>query len=362
MNRPDTDIAVGLRQKFADALLPDADAPWHKPFVRMPRHVFVPRFYTQQADGAWEPVNRGDRGYLERVYSDEALTTQLDAQGVPTSSSSQPSIMLAMLEALDVRTGHRVLELGTGTGYNLALLCDQLGDRELVSIEPDADLVQAAIRRLQLTGQRPLIRPGDGMLGYLARAPYDRIIATVGLTHIPPALLEQSHAGTRIVAPLGYGIITLTVTDPQHAVGQFLPIPAFFMSVRGPDTAPAFDKVRAAPPEPTSVAPHQVLERLKFVLSLALPGHTTCSWKDKAGRLEAVGIWTPDGATAIAHASGEVRQSGPRRIWNTVETVSSVLPDQIAREDFELTINPTGQHVTYSGVNGPSWHLPTPAH
>ncbi|MFE6894823.1 methyltransferase domain-containing protein [Streptomyces sp. NPDC057694] len=358
---PDTETAVDLREKFANTLFDEVASPWHKSFARVPRHVFVPRFYEQQADASWAAVNWGDEGYLERIYSDEALTTQLDAGGVPTSSSSQPSVMAMMLEALDVRTGHRVLEIGTGTGYNLALLCDQLGDKELASVEPDVDIVQAAVRRLEQTGQRPVVFAGDGMQGYPARAPYDRIIATVGLTHIPPALLEQgSQFGTRIVAPLGYGIISLTVKGPELAHGSFLPIPAFFMSVRGPANVPDFASVHEAPSEPSSVAPHEVLDRLKFALSIALPGYTTCSWKDDDGRLEAVGIWTPDGSAAIAQASGQVRQAGPRRVWDAVEEASRVLPEQIEREDFELTITPAGQLVTYGGVDGPSWHLPVP--
>ncbi|MEV3855517.1 methyltransferase domain-containing protein [Streptomyces sp. NPDC050095] len=362
MNWPDTDTAVKLRREFAARTVPDPASPWRVPFERVPRHVFVPCFYRQDTAGIWNAVNWGDRGYLDAVYSDAALTTQIDEQNIPTSSSSQPTLMLAMLEALDPQPGQSVLELGTGTGYNLALLADRLGDHQLVSMEPDEMLAAAAIRHLQHAGHQPMVIAGDGTLGYPRCAPYDRIISTVGLTHIPPALLAQGISGTQIVAPLGYGIVNLTLADAGHATGRFLPIPAQFMATRGPAVhPPAFDAARDAPLEKAKVAPERILDSLKFPLSLALPGHTTCSWNDADGRRLAVGIWTPDGSTAIAHVDGSVRQVGPGRVWDTVEAVAADLPETITREDFHVTITAGGQVVVYGEPGGPQWHLPVPA-
>lgn len=65
----------------------------------------TPRASAQDSTGAWQSLTWGDPGYLKAVYRDEALTTQLDDQGAPTSSSSQPSVMLRMLEALDAGHG-----------------------------------------------------------------------------------------------------------------------------------------------------------------------------------------------------------------------------------------------------------------
>ncbi|MEV6699291.1 methyltransferase domain-containing protein [Streptomyces sp. NPDC051453] len=356
---PDTGTSAALRQKYATDLALDRDGEWLQAFADVPRHVFVPRYFTQGTDTAWQPVSWGDVGYLEAVYADAALTTQLDEQGIPTSSSSQPSVMLAMLEALDVHDGHRVFELGTGTGYNTALLSHRLGEARVTSVDVDPGLVAAAIGRLKQAGHSPTLAAGDGALGYPRRAPYDRIIATAGLHAIPPALLEQAAEGAVIVAPLGYGIVRAQVTAPGHATGRFLPTPAHFMALRAASTAPDLDAVRGENPGRTSVAPRDVLERLKFPLSLALPGYTSCTWKDDHGQVTAVGLWTADGSVATVDTTGTVRQSGPVRLWDSVEELAATFTDNIARDDFLLTITPTRQTVTYRETGGPGWHLPT---
>jgi SAM-dependent methyltransferase len=93
---------------------------------------------------------------------------------VSTSSSTMPSLMARMLEALDVRDGHRVLEIGTGTGYNAALLCHRLGPRNVVSIDIDPTLVAAARSRLADLGYHPTLVAGDGTTGAVQHGPYDR--------------------------------------------------------------------------------------------------------------------------------------------------------------------------------------------
>lgn len=144
MTVPDDGATAAARQRMAADLTAEHPSEWADAFASVPRHLFVPRFHQQDSTGTWQPLTRSDPAYLETVHSDTALTTQLDERGVPTSSSSQPSIMLAMLEALDVSEGHRVLELGTGTGYNAALLCHRLGDANVTSIDIDPDLIDTA--------------------------------------------------------------------------------------------------------------------------------------------------------------------------------------------------------------------------
>ena len=91
------------------------DPAWKRAVARVPRHAFVPAFQQRQPGGGWHSVTRDTPGYLSGVYADRPLTTQL-TDGQPTSSSSQPSLMVMMLEALDVTDGSRVLEVATGTG------------------------------------------------------------------------------------------------------------------------------------------------------------------------------------------------------------------------------------------------------
>lgn len=155
-------------------------------FRTVPRHSFVPGV---------EP---------ERAYRDEALVIKSDANGVPISSSSQPAIMARMLEQLDVRPGHRVLEVGTGSGYNAALLAHLVGETgAVVSVDIDVDLVEDACARLTECGLSTVtVGCGDGSLGWAECAPYDRVIATVGASDIFPAWVAQLASDGRLVVPL----------------------------------------------------------------------------------------------------------------------------------------------------------------
>ncbi|MGW5433899.1 methyltransferase domain-containing protein [Streptomyces sp. NPDC004059] len=354
----DNDTAAALREKFATTIAPTRTSAWRDAFAAVPRHVFVPAFYAQGPTGEWEHVGPDDPGYLDAVYSDSALTTQLDERGIPTSSSSEPSVMLAMLDALDARQGDTVFELGTGTGYNAALLSHRLGEQNVTTLDVDPDLTAAAAQRLAEAGLHPFVATGDGASGWPDRAPYRGFIATAALRAIPDAFLKQAAPGAVIVAPVGYGILRVTVTAPGHGTGWFLPIPAHFMPRRTPSVPPAFDAVQAAEPTTTTTAPTDVLGRLRFPLSLALPGHTTCSWRGEDGELTAVGIWMEDGSTATAHVSGKVRQVGPRRLWDVVDSLAETFADEPQRQEFHINITPSRQTVWYRTIDGPAWDLP----
>lgn len=152
----------------------------------VPRHVFLPG----------TP--------LRRAYANEVVQTKRDADGVPISAASQPSIVGAMLEQLGVSPGMRILEIGAGTGYNAALLAYLTGDRgDVVTVDVDDDIVAGARTALAAAGARNVtVLRGDGALGAPGFAPFDRIIATAGLWDLPLAWQEQLAPGGRIVAPL----------------------------------------------------------------------------------------------------------------------------------------------------------------
>ena len=179
-----------------------SDPAWVAAFEHTPRHVFVPAFYAPGERRAAETLARARdtedaEGWLDAVYRNEALLTQHravnpDAEGVPTSSSSWPSAMAVMLERLEVRDGDSVLEIGTGTGYNAALLCHRLGDSHVTSIEIDPELTGQARDRLADLGHHPSLISGDGSAGAPGRAPFDAIIATCAVSHIPPRGLPNS--------------------------------------------------------------------------------------------------------------------------------------------------------------------------
>ncbi|WP_405897926.1 methyltransferase domain-containing protein [Streptomyces sp. NBC_00727] len=351
--------SAALRAGFAAALGEGGrQSRWLAAFADVPREHFVPSFFQQDEQGRWYEVSESDPGYLEAVYSDTALTTQLDEHGVPTSSSSEPRLMLTMLDALDAEPGHRLFELGLGTGYNAALASALLGSDNVVSVDVDPELVRRARKHLERGRYRPHVFAGDGAEGCPDRAPYDRVIATAALRRIPPALLEQARTGAVVVAPIGFGIAKAVVSEGGEASGRFLPVPAFFMPRRVPGKAPDFAGLETQLGRTTSVPVTDVLDRLRFPLSLALPGYRSCSWRDDEGELTGVGLWTEDGSTATVHVSGRVRQTGPRHLWEVVEELAAVFPDgEPAREDFGFTVNAAEQRAWYGEVGGPSWAM-----
>ena len=141
---------------------------------------------------------------LEEVYSDRAISAKQDEEGKWISSSSQPAIMAIMLEQLGLQPGHNVLEIGTGPGYNAALMAHIVGETgRVVTVEIDQDLADAAREHLEAAGFDQVdVVCADGGYGYPEAAPYDRIILTVGSYDITPAWWEQMKPDGRLVLPL----------------------------------------------------------------------------------------------------------------------------------------------------------------
>jgi protein-L-isoaspartate(D-aspartate) O-methyltransferase len=154
-------------------------------FRAVPRHLFVPGVP------------------LEEAYSDRSIPIKrLDGQLV--SSCSQPSIMAIMLEQLGLEPGHKVLEIGAGTGYNAALMAHIVGETgRVVTVDIDEDIVSGAREHLAVAGfHRVQVVCADGGYGCADAALYDRIILTVGASDIAPAWWEQMKPGGRLVLPL----------------------------------------------------------------------------------------------------------------------------------------------------------------
>ncbi len=141
-----------------------------------------------------------------------------------------------MLEQLDVRDGQRVLEIGTGAGYNAALLAARLGDENVTTIEVDPAVAARARQSLDQLGYHPRVVCGDGAEGYPAGAPYDRVIATCAVQWTPYAWVAQTRPGGVILVPrattlLNEGMVRLVVAEDGTASGPFV-APASFMHLR----------------------------------------------------------------------------------------------------------------------------------
>lgn len=115
---------------------------------------------------------------------------------------SQPYIVAAMTEALEVERGHRVLEIGTGSGYQAAVLAELVD--ALYTIERHCPLAERALATLKAEGYTQVeVRCGDGYAGWPEAAPFDRIMVTAAPPEVPPALVEQLAPGGRMVIPVG---------------------------------------------------------------------------------------------------------------------------------------------------------------
>jgi protein-L-isoaspartate(D-aspartate) O-methyltransferase len=135
-------------------------------------------------------------GYVTRAYGDHALPSE---QG---QTISQPYIVAHMLELAELEATHRVLEIGTGTGYQSALLA-RLVER-VYSVERVLSLLRAADQRLQALGVRNVVlRHGDGSLGWQEFAPYDRVLVAAAAPRVPDSLRAQLGESGILVIPVG---------------------------------------------------------------------------------------------------------------------------------------------------------------
>jgi protein-L-isoaspartate(D-aspartate) O-methyltransferase len=184
----------------------------------------------------------------ERIYHDDAVTTQTGSGGMTTSSSSQPSIMALMLAQLDPQPGDRVLEIGAGTGYNAALLAHLVGPGgQVTTIDIDPAITRAAQANLDRAGigaNQVEVRTGDGWLGVADRALFDRIQATVGVWDLAPAWADQLTPAGTLVAPLWLraGVhVTAAFTRPagDARLRSRQVAGCDFVRLRGPHAGPA---------------------------------------------------------------------------------------------------------------------------
>ncbi|MBL7491906.1 hypothetical protein I6A60_20250 [Frankia sp. AgB1.9] len=148
----------------------------------VPRHLFLPGVP------------------LKRAYGPDPVVTYRDGDGAAVSSASSPGTVAGMLAQLDALPGHRVLEIGAGTGYNAALLAYLVGPAgSVTTIEYDADAARTALSGL---GEAVTVVQGDGMLGGPEGPVFDRIVVTAGAWDIPKAWWAQRAEDGRLVVPL----------------------------------------------------------------------------------------------------------------------------------------------------------------
>ncbi|MGW1729042.1 ATP-grasp peptide maturase system methyltransferase [Streptomyces sp. NPDC002306] len=334
--------ALADRLTKADILTP----AWRPAVEAVPRELFLhPGVFLPTDDGRWQPVTAlaTDPGEWTRIaYQEESLVTQLDGHltadqtatpvaGIPTSSSTTPTTVVAMLEHLDLDDGHSVLEIGTGTGYSTALLCHRLGEDNITTVEVDPDVAARADAALEACGYSTWTVTGDGLLGHPHRAPYDRVIATCAVRRIPYTWVRQTKPGGIILStvgswPYGTGLAKVTVHQDGTAHGQIIGRSSF-MQARS-QAAPAQDidlSARTAYTDshrPTRIPPTLLDEWMPaFLTQLTAPtarllhvatGGTRSIYLLDDER-ESFATFTQQGT------DWTVRQGGPIALWDTIE-------------------------------------------
>ncbi|MDN3667117.1 protein-L-isoaspartate(D-aspartate) O-methyltransferase [Algibacter miyuki] len=153
---------------------------------KIPRHLFM------------------DSGFLNHAYQDKAFPIGAD------QTISQPYTVAFQSELMQIKPGHKVLEIGTGSGYQTAVLCE-LGAK-VYSIERQNELFKKTSKFLPKLGYRPKkLIFGDGYIGLKAEAPFDSIIVTAGAPFVPRPLLSQLKIGGRLVIPVGDDVQIMTL-------------------------------------------------------------------------------------------------------------------------------------------------------
>ena len=214
--------ALEYRSKFVHSLM---DQGWIRSenaeaaFLSVERHRFVKEWFAlgmSEGVPVWtritiDPLNPQSE-HLETIYSDQPLVCILNGYS-PIGSLSAPPLVARMLEDLAVDEGMNVLEIGTCSGYNAALLAEIVSnDGTVHSVENRTDAVDSAAFTLRQLGYvQAHVHSRDGFFGDSQNAPYDRMIATVGCSDLSPHWIEQLQPDGQMIIPLQYGQVDYLV-------------------------------------------------------------------------------------------------------------------------------------------------------
>jgi methyltransferase of ATP-grasp peptide maturase system len=361
-----------LAHRLADELAAEdvlRTPAWRNAIEEIPRHLFVPRFYVQQSGGEWIETTAEDDEWLAAVYRNEPLITKLavtaNGNRVTVSSSTKPGLMVRMLEALDVHDEHRVLEIGTGTGYNAGLLSHRLGADRVFSVDIGAGLVNAARNRLAELGLAPTLSVAHGAVGMPEHAPFDRIIATCSLPTVPWAWAEQVCEGGLVLVDVKRSVhagnLVLLTRHTDRLEGRFLARWAGFMAIRDADQAPenasTVGDIEAGTRSATRLDPLPWSSLVPWFLAQArLSGELTFSYRGatERGPEWAVfsardGSWCAVQMRADDAGEREVHQDGPVKIWNEFEAAHTMWCGlgQPGWDRLGMTVTPNGSHQVW---------------
>jgi protein-L-isoaspartate O-methyltransferase len=366
--------STGARQARTEVTTTRTGSRWTEAMNAMPRDRFVPSvIYDLQrgrTPGDLVPIERSQepQQWARLVGEDDAVIIQVD-DGHPlpdgsgqevTSSASQPSVVLGMLDALDAHPGNTVLEISTGTGWNAALLASVIGAENVVTVEIDEQLAERARTALASAGYGAVQVLAADAARTLPDGRFDRIIATVGVSSVPFGWITALDENGRLVVPLNNpyqppGVAVLTRHN-DAATGS-LAGPAQFMALRS-ERVP-----RRSVTGFTPVGTHTV--RMTDLHPYVLAGNrdTAVAIGQRVSGVHR--IWRPAGedtgclwlyapteqsiATLDMLHNGrlEVEQTGDRQLFNEVEAAHHwwLAQGKPTTQDWTITIHRDEQHL-----------------
>jgi len=351
---------------------------WYRPNLTENRLAFLPVDYDRDHPSS---------ANFAEIYSNQALVTAVQ-HSLPTSSTSQPALVARMLELLDLRPGMRVLEIGTGTGYNAALLAEILGaEGRVCTVEFQGDVAERARGYLTEEGYHDVqVVHGDGYLGVPEAGPFDRIVATVRCPDLSSHWLEQLSPDGFLLLPLHHGFsdplvrIERDPTDVEGAIGRvvdnsgFMPIQGTLASANSWQSY----MITGLPKEPTTSrplpegfaldqgtaeSPFGSLEDWGFRFFLALSSREL--WANNEG----YGLADPGGSSALILTSDGMQgysASGDTRSLDRLHDRLLHLHDEWNRlgrptpPDYSLAFSPATRIEKPPEVPGREWFIVRP--
>ena len=354
---------------------------WQAALRAVPRHELVPHHYRLDPYTREWTVHQSTDD-LNLVYSNTALFVLPGG----LSSTSMPGLMTRMLEALDIHDGHRVLEIGAGTGYNAALLSHRLGSANVFAVDLEAELVELARDRLAHLGYHPTLVAADGVHGLPEHAPYDRLIATCSVPAVPWPWVAQTRDQGLILVDVKIGKqagnLVLLRRRGRRAEGRFDPVYGSFMGIRHTgDTyqqsppATAAQRRESACPRTTTLDLTCPWEHSAFwffahtaLSHTALPAGTSFSLRgdgpDQPPRNTV--LHAPDGSWCEVREDPEgngtrrVWETGPHPLWRIIEDTHTtrVQLGEPGWERFGLTVTADYQFIWLDNPDSPhTWPL-----
>ncbi|MGW7486291.1 protein-L-isoaspartate O-methyltransferase [Streptomyces sp. NPDC054786] len=388
--------AMVARLEAAGAL---GAGPVREALLALPREVLMPQAYVRRSalderPPRWDLLDWSDARDREELlavlYGGESVPIQHDGEslvgrtgrarsgGAITSMSTVMSLTASLLEELDLRPGHRVLDVGTGAAVTAAVACHLCGDAGVVTLDRDRNLAVAAQARLGALGYRPAVVSGSGEDGWPEHTPYDRIFVSFALPCVPGTLLDQLAPGGRLLlhittASPSWPALAVISRSPDGRITSHLRAVEFahraghgrkqiFLSVAfreriaarsaGSAQARTFRSSEVPPPDAARGfwlaldALHPGLVRHRGVEDLVIGAPGCGSWM--VARPDGPGTWV-------------VTASGPRDIWAEIHETTVRWRAAGKPEVYRLDLEPDGgQRVSAGrGQAALTWRLPT---